>query len=104
MEEMPLEEARKQGAIGVFENKYNEENVKVYSIGKFSKEICGGPHVNSTGELGRFIIDREESSSAGVRRIKAHLEKQNEQKINNSNIELDESNSCLNFFNDNDER
>jgi alanyl-tRNA synthetase len=48
--------------------------VKVYSIGDFSKEICGGPHANSTGELGHFKIVKEESSSSGVRRIKAVLE------------------------------
>ncbi|MBN2197967.1 alanine--tRNA ligase [Candidatus Wolfebacteria bacterium] len=75
--EMFLDEAKKQGAMGVFESKYGEK-VKVYSIGEgseiFSKEICGGPHAKSTGELGRFKIIKQESSSAGVRRIKAILE------------------------------
>ena len=72
-EEMPLEEAKKSGAIGLFENKYGD-TVKVYTIGDFSKEICGGPHVKNTGELGHFKIKKEESSSAGIRRIKAILE------------------------------
>jgi len=71
-EEMTLEEAKKSGAIGLFENKYGEK-VKVYSIGEFSKEICGGPHVKHTGNMGRFKIKKEEASSAGVRRIKAIL-------------------------------
>lgn len=73
MEEMPYEDAKKQGAHGTFENKYGSV-VKVYSIGDFSKEICGGPHVKNTNELGKFKILKEESSSAGVRRIKAVLE------------------------------
>lgn len=73
-EEMTLEDAKKAGAIGVFEDKY-DENVKVYFIGDFSKEICGGPHVSNTSELGTFKILKEQSSSAGVRRIKAILEK-----------------------------
>lgn len=72
-EEMTLEEAKKSGATGLFESKYGEK-VKVYTIGDFSKEICGGPHVTHTGELGHFKIKKEESSSAGVRRIKAILE------------------------------
>ena len=70
MEEMTVDEAKAQGAIGLFESKYGEK-VKVYSIGDFSKEICGGPHVENTSELGSFKIKKEESSSAGVRRIKA---------------------------------
>jgi len=70
--ETSLAEARAAGAIGIFEDKYDEK-VKVYSIGDFSKEICGGPHVENTKELGEFIIKKEESSSAGVRRIKAIL-------------------------------
>ena len=73
-EEMSLEEAKASGATGLFENKYGEK-VKVYTIGDFSKEICGGPHVTHTGVLGHFKIKKEESSSAGVRRIKAILEK-----------------------------
>jgi len=72
-EEMPLEKAKKQGAMGVFGEKYGER-VSVYTIGGFSKEICGGPHVKNTSELGRFKIKKEESSSAGVRRIRAVLE------------------------------
>jgi alanyl-tRNA synthetase len=72
-QEMSMEEAKKQGAMGVFEHKYGEK-VKVYEIGDFSKEICGGPHVDNTGLLGHFKIQKEESSSAGVRRIKAILE------------------------------
>lgn len=69
-EEMPVEKARESGAIGVFGNKYGE-NVKVYTIEGYSKEICGGPHAKRTSELKSFKILKEESSSAGVRRIKA---------------------------------
>jgi len=79
-EEMSLEEAKKINAMGVFENKYGEK-VKVYTIGPstssgqvFSKEICGGPHVENISELGKFKIKKEQSSSSGVRRIKAVLE------------------------------
>lgn len=72
-EEMPLEEARKAGATGIFESRYGN-TVKVYTMGDFSKEICGGPHAASTGSLGHFKIQKEESSSSGVRRIKAVLE------------------------------
>ena len=71
-EEMSYEDAKKSGAIGLFTNKYGDR-VKVYTIGDFSKEICGGPHVKHTGELGTFKIKKEESSSSGVRRIKAVL-------------------------------
>ncbi len=71
--EMSLSDAHAQGAMGVFDSKY-DERVKVYQMGDFSKEICGGPHVTNTGELGHFKISKEESSSAGVRRIKAILE------------------------------
>lgn len=71
--EMTLDEARNSGAMGIFENKYGEK-VTVYTIGDVSKEICGGPHASNTGELGKFKIVKEESSSAGVRRIKAVLE------------------------------
>ena len=71
--EMSLEEARKEKFVGVFDSKYGDV-VKTYSIGEFSKEMCGGPHVKSTGELGHFKIVKEQSSSAGVRRIKAVLE------------------------------
>ena len=69
-EEMSNKKATASGAIGIFENKYDEV-VKVYSIGDYSKEICGGPHANNTSELKLFKILKEESSSAGVRRIKA---------------------------------
>jgi alanyl-tRNA synthetase len=72
-EEMPIEQAREIGATGVFDSKYGER-VKVYFMGDFSKEICGGPHVENTGELGHFKISKEESSSSGIRRIKAVLE------------------------------
>ncbi|OGV56556.1 MAG: alanine--tRNA ligase [Lentisphaerae bacterium GWF2_52_8] len=71
--EASVEEARTEGAIGLFGDRYGER-VKVYSIGSFSKEICGGPHAQNTGSLGRFKIQKEESSSRGVRRIKAVLE------------------------------
>ncbi len=71
-EEMSVEEAKNQGAIGLFEAKYGSV-VKVYTAGPFSKEICGGPHASNTAELGRFEIQKEQSSSAGVRRIKAVL-------------------------------
>lgn len=76
-EEMSLEQAKKIGAMGVFEAKYGE-TVSVYSIverGRVaSREICGGPHASRTGALGHFRIQKEEASSAGVRRIKAALE------------------------------
>ena len=71
-EEMSYEEAKKSGAIGLFTDKYGDK-VKVYTIGDFSKEICGGPHVTHTGDMGTFKIKKEESSSSGVRRIKAVL-------------------------------
>jgi alanyl-tRNA synthetase len=74
MEMMPLEEAKKSGAMALFGEKY-ESVVKVYSIGDFSKEVCGGPHVERTGGMGTFKIQKEQSSSAGVRRIRAVLEK-----------------------------
>lgn len=74
--EMTLDEAKTCGAMGVFESKYGER-VKVYTIGEgdevVSKEICGGPHVENVGVLGKFKITKEESSSSGVRRIKAIL-------------------------------
>ncbi len=83
-EELSLDEAKKRGAMGVFDSKYGEK-VKVYTIGHledsnninfakaFSQEICGGPHVQEIGSLGHFKIQKEEASSAGVRRIKAIL-------------------------------
>ncbi len=90
MKEMTVEEAKKGGALGVFDSKYGER-VKVYTVSDpsisldseldsrsswppFSREICGGPHAKRTGELGKFRIVKEEASSAGVRRIKAVLE------------------------------
>ncbi len=72
-EEMTVEEAKASGAIGLFASKYGER-VKVYTMGTYSKEICGGPHARRTGELGKFRIIKEQSSGAGVRRIKAVLE------------------------------
>ncbi|MFA6099598.1 MAG: alanine--tRNA ligase [Patescibacteria group bacterium] len=78
-QEMTVQEAKAAGAIGLFEDKYGAK-VKVYTVhdeqspkGFFSKEICGGPHVTHTGELGKFKIQKEEAVSAGVRRIKANL-------------------------------
>lgn len=73
MTTMPLEEAKKLGAIALFGEKY-EKVVKVYKIGDFSMEVCGGPHVTHTGDMGRFKITKEQSSSSGVRRIRAVLE------------------------------
>ncbi len=72
MEEMTLEEAKEKHFTGLFESKYGER-VKTYSIGDFSREICGGPHAESTGELGKFKIAKQENVSAGVKRIKAVL-------------------------------
>jgi alanyl-tRNA synthetase len=77
MEIMNLEDAKAAGAIALFGEKY-ENQVKVYTIGNspadyFSKEVCGGPHVEHIGVLGRFTIQKEQSSSAGVRRIRAVL-------------------------------
>jgi alanyl-tRNA synthetase len=68
-----MDDAKEAGAKGVFDSKYGDK-VKVYSIGDFSKEICAGPHVKNTSELGTFKIKKEQSSGAGVRRIKAILE------------------------------
>ena len=73
VEVMTLEEAKAQGAIAEFNAKYGEK-VKVYTVGDFSKEVCGGPHVEHLGTLGHFKIVKEQSSSHGVRRIKAILE------------------------------
>jgi alanyl-tRNA synthetase len=72
-EEVSPSEAKKRGAQGVFDSKYGEK-INLYSIGDFSKEICAGPHVKNTYEIGKFKIIKEESSSAGIRRIKAILE------------------------------
>ncbi len=81
-EMMSLEQAKEIGAIGVFEDKYAQlgGKIKVYFIGdeakgeSYSKEVCGGPHVEQTGDLGTFRIKKEESVGAGIRRIKAILE------------------------------
>lgn len=72
-QEMPKQEAIDSGAECMFIEKY-PDRVTVYSIGEVSKELCGGPHVKNTKELGVFKIKKEEASSAGVRRIKAVLE------------------------------
>jgi len=71
--EMTKEEADNLGALAFFAEKYGDR-VKVYTIGDYSKEVCGGPHVERTGLLGKFKIIKEQSSSAGVRRIKAVLQ------------------------------
>ena len=77
MEVMDTDKALASGAIALFGEKY-EAQVKVYIIGPpencFAKEVCGGPHVERTGGLGKFVIQKEQSSSAGVRRIRAVLE------------------------------
>jgi len=76
MEEMNPKQAKESGALGFFEHKYGDV-ISVYSVGQgkdqYSKEICTGPHVKNTSELGKFKIKKEESSSAGIRRIKAVL-------------------------------
>lgn len=72
MKEMSVEQAKAEGFTGLFESKYGEV-VKTYSIGEFSKEICGGPHAERTGVLGTFKIAKQENVSAGVKRIKAVL-------------------------------
>jgi alanyl-tRNA synthetase len=70
---MSLDDAKASGATALFGEKY-ESTVKVYTIGNFSKEVCGGPHVHSTAALGKFRVQKEQSSSAGVRRIYGVLE------------------------------
>jgi alanyl-tRNA synthetase len=85
-QEMSFADAKKMGAIGLFEDKY-EAQIKVYTVGDttlpatanptdptFSREVCGGPHVEHTGTIGTFKIVKEEAVSAGVRRIKAIIE------------------------------
>ena len=78
MQVKPLDAAKASGARALFTNKYGED-VKVYTIGKdaekdwFSKEVCGGPHVQHTAQIGKFKIEKEQSSSAGVRRIRATI-------------------------------
>ena len=73
IEEKTKEEAIAEGAMAFFKAKYPDK-VKVYSIGDYSKEICNGPHIENTAEIGRFKILKEESVGAGVRRIKAIIE------------------------------
>ncbi|GHV20369.1 alanine--tRNA ligase [Spirochaetia bacterium] len=73
MSVMSLDDAKSSGAMALFGEKY-ESQVKVYTIGDFSKEVCGGPHVEHTGTIGAFKIQKEQSSSSGVRRIRAVLE------------------------------
>ena len=70
---LPLAEAKKSGALFFYQGHYPEQ-VKVYKIADFSSELCGGPHVSRTGEIGKFRIIKEESSSAGIRRIRAVVE------------------------------
>ena len=78
MEVMPLDQAKAEGARALFVNKYGEQ-AKVYTIGRdskkdwYSKEVCGGPHVQHTAQIGKFKIEKEQSSSAGVRRIRATI-------------------------------
>lgn len=72
-EEMPIEKAREINAVGVFGSRYGEV-VKVYTIGDVDCQICGGPHAEKTGLLGEFKIVKEQSSSAGIRRIKAVID------------------------------
>ena len=72
-EEMTVEEAKNEGAIGIFTSKYGER-VRVYHRAGVSKEICSGPHVHNTGELHHFKIQKEQASSAGIRRIRATLD------------------------------
>jgi alanyl-tRNA synthetase len=79
-EKMRVEEAQERGAIGLFEDRYGDW-VNVYSIGNFSQEICGGPHVARTGELGRFRIIKSKSIGAGLRRIRAVLESTGPEKV-----------------------
>ena len=69
---MSLDQAVNSGALAFFGEKYGEQ-VKVYAIGAFSKEVCGGPHVTRTGELGKFKIAKQESVGQGVRRLRAVL-------------------------------
>lgn len=72
-QEMTIEQAKEINAVGVFGSRYGEI-VKVYSIGDFDTQICGGPHATKTGQLGHFAIVKEQSSSAGIRRIKATID------------------------------
>ena len=71
-EEMSVKEAKEQGAIGLFGERYGDR-VRVYSVGDYSREICGGPHVERTGGLGHFRVVKEKSIGSGLRRIRAVL-------------------------------
>jgi len=71
--EMPFAEAKKSGALAFAKGAY-PETVSVYSIPGFSKEVCGGPHVKRTSEVGTFKIVKEKASAAGIRRIRAIIE------------------------------
>ncbi|NLG38014.1 MAG: alanine--tRNA ligase, partial [Clostridiales bacterium] len=71
-DEMSVEAAQNTGAVGVFGSRYGDV-VKVFTMGDYSREICGGPHASRTGELGVFKIQKEQAVSAGVRRIRAIL-------------------------------
>ena len=71
--EEPYAKAISEGAYGVFTAESDEQIVSIYTIDGVDKQICGGPHVKNTGDLGTFVIKKEESSSSGVRRIKAVL-------------------------------
>jgi alanyl-tRNA synthetase len=71
-ESMSLPEAQARGAIGLFTDKYDNQ-VSVYAIGDYSMELCGGPHVANTADIGKFKIAKENSSSSGVRRIRASI-------------------------------
>jgi alanyl-tRNA synthetase len=72
-EEMSVEEAKRRGAQAMFDNKYGGDSISVYTVGNFSTEICGGPHVSNTSELGIFRITKQKGIAAGVRRIRAIL-------------------------------
>jgi alanyl-tRNA synthetase len=72
-EEMSVEEAKRRGAQAMFDNKYGGDSISVYTVGNFSTEICGGPHVSNTSELGVFKITKQKGIAAGVRRIRAIL-------------------------------
>ena len=73
-EEMTVDEAKARGAQAVFDDKYGD-TISVYKVGNFSTEICGGPHVGNTSELGVFKITKQKGIAAGIRRIRAVLEK-----------------------------
>ena len=71
--EMPYNKAVEEGAYGVFNAESDDQVVSIYTIDGVDKQICGGPHAKNTGDLGQFIIKKEESSASGIRRIKAIL-------------------------------